>query len=242
MDKVIVLLLISLIALSYWNLVSLRDIKKHNRSNKEISDDRYYELKYKIEFIVAIAVVVIGGGTLFGVNWFNDLKKDISNNFKRETDLRFDTINSKLKFVDSSINRHQINVLAYESDVNKLHSVQIFAEKKIPYISKRISVLDHLVDTISNKNIVKLDFFIIGNLKINTKDENTNHRFYYKDLKTIVGNKLPNFKTAPFLVTVPENDVQLNLKNNNREYFEIVLMSFSSEVDTAKFSVMISQK
>ena len=79
-------------------------------------------------------------------------------------------------------------------------------------------------------------------MKFAIKESDNYYKYYFKDLTTIVGDKLPIFSTAPFLVAVPENASQIAVTNITRDYFEIVLYSSIDKIDTAKFNVMISQK
>jgi hypothetical protein len=61
-------------------------------------------------------------------------------------------------------------------------------------------------------------------------------------LTTIIGDKLPPFDKAPFLVAVPENPAVLTILHIDKDYFDIESGMSMGPVDSAIFSIMISQK
>lgn len=232
MDTILIVLLIALISSNVWNWFSLRDLKKHNRSKQVITDERYYELKYKIEYITTIVVVVIGVGGFFGYKWFDGLKKDTADKLKNVTDLydiKFDSIDKKIESKKYTLND-------YEAKQENI-------DKKVENSDKKLSVISNRIDIINKKSIIKQDFYIVDNLKFPaTENGNWYARFYYKNLKTIGGDSLPFFKKSPFLIAVPENQFELTIKYIGREYFDIETYNRLGDDDTVKFSLMISQK
>jgi len=245
MSTIITVLLIALIVSSVWNLLSLKGIKKLNRLNKEMTDDRYFELKYKIEYITAIIVVVLGVGGFFGYKWFDEIKIDAAKNLKEKTnqyDNKFDSIDSKLKLTENIIRLYSGKLDEYEKHSNNIQSSQEFITKKIQNSSGELSGITEKIKAINEKNIIKQDFYIIDNLKIDTQDTNYVHRFYFKDLHTLLGDKLPIFSKPPFLIAVPENLIEIDIISINSEYFEINLSSYFEDINPGIFSLMISQK
>jgi DNA-dependent RNA polymerase auxiliary subunit epsilon len=238
MIALLIVLVIALIGFSVWNLFSLKDLKKYNRSKQEIKDDRYYELKYKIEYVTIIAIVVFSVGAFFGYKWFEEIKKDASENLKEKTD----SLYSEIESLRTSIKPLRDSVTGYKNIVNKLNLDQKDVGNNIQYSREELSNLKSEIKTISNKSIVKQDFYIVDNLKFSVSDANFKARFYYKDLTTIIGDKLPLFNKAPFLVAVPENPAILTILQIEKDYFDIESGSSSGPVDSAKFGIMISQK
>ena len=216
MNTLIVLVII-LIILSGWNLKSLWDLKKFNRSKIELNDDKYYELKYKNEFITTIAIVVIGVGGFFGYKMSDEINK------------RADNLKTRLDSLDRLIIAKKDTLYTVETKT-KILSDSLFQ------ISNRISV-------ISNKNIVKQDFYITDNLKFDiTGAEVSSVRFYFKRLKTLAGHPFPSFNKAPFLFIVPQNGANVTLVHLEKDYFDVECSSYSGPIDSAIFGIMVSKK
>lgn len=214
----LIILAFILITLSVWNLISLNDLKKFNRSKQELKDDKYFELKYKLEFITTIAIVVIGVGGFFGYK------------VSDEVNLRADKLKKRMDSLDSLIIAKRDTLFSYDTISKNL-------DRRLTDISSKISV-------ISNKNIVKQDFFIADNLKFAFgSDTPYYHRFYFNRLKTLVGDPFPAFDNPPFLVLVPENGAVVTIVHLNKYYFEVESSLGSGPViDSVKFGIMVSRK
>jgi hypothetical protein len=234
MTPLLIILIFALVIFNVWNLLSLKELKKYNRSYRELKDDRYYELKYKIEYITTIVVVVIGVGTFFGYKFFEEFKKNATNNLNTVTknyEIKLDSIG---KIIDSK-----------KFVLNDYSKMQDSIDKRVKNSDNLLSILTDRINVISNKNIVKQDFYIVDKLKflIGIKGGAT---FYFKDLLTLSGDKLPTFNKPPFLVVVPENSVEISILRIEKDYFKIDVPSFLStdgeDIDTARFSIMLSQK
>jgi hypothetical protein len=224
MNTLIVLVII-LIILSGWNLKSLWDLKKFNRSKLELKDDRYYELKYKNEFITTVAIVVIGVGGFFGYKMSDEINK------------RADSLKTRLDSLDRLIISKKDTLTNYEE-------IQDRIDKRVKISADSLTVLSRRINVINNKSVIKQDFYIVDNLEFPIAIKAEPFRFYYNKLTTIGGDPLPTFKKAPFLVAVPENASTLTIVYIGREYFEIDcgMTLGPTNPDTAKFSILISQK
>lgn len=232
-------LLIALIGLSVWNLYSLRDLKKYNRSYRELKDDRYYELKYKNEYITTITIVVFGVGSFFGYKFFEDFKKDASDKLKYKTD----SLSFEIKSLRMSLNPIRDSVNEYKNIVNKLKSDQNDVGNNIQNSYGQLFQLKREINTISNKNIVKQDFYISDNLKFSLSGKGVITKiFYFNKLKTLVGEPFPTFEKTPFLVVVPENSAVLALEHLNKDYFEVSCGEYAEPLDSAMFGIMVSKK
>jgi len=135
----LIVLAIILIILCGWNLKTLYDLKRFNRSKQKLEDDRYYELKFKNEFITTVAIVVISVGTFFGYRATDEINKTAGN-----LKVRLDSLDKSIKVKKDTINTY---------------------DSKTKDLNKRFEDLTIKITVISNKNIVKQDFFIADNLK-----------------------------------------------------------------------------
>ena len=229
MNTLIVLVII-LIILSGWNLFGYYDLKKFNRSYRELKDDRYYELKYKTEFITASVLVVIFVGGFFGYKLFEDadnLKASITNSANRQ---------------DSLDNRTDSLELVLESKKDTVTSL----DNQIVVSVGKLKTLSDKIDIINNKSIVKQDIYIVDTIQFNSTDT---CRFYYKDLKNIKGEKLPVFDKPPFLAIFPGGGYLFSIYKKNKDYFILLLRDGSfaglngQGDDSVKFfGIMVSQR
>jgi hypothetical protein len=63
---IISILLLALVIFSIWNLIiSRRLIKSKSSTNTPLDDSKYYELKYKQEFLVAAFSLIAGIAVFF---------------------------------------------------------------------------------------------------------------------------------------------------------------------------------
>lgn len=231
MNTLIVLVII-LIIFSVWNLISLYELKKYNRSYRELKDDRYYELKYKLEYITAIVVVVIGVGAFFGYRFFEEFKKNTSENLKTVTE----NYEVKLKSIGKIIESKEF---ALNDNSEKQNSI----EKRVKNSDSLVTILTGRINVISNKSIVKQDIYLVD--KIFFKFPKTNMdtcRFYYKDLTSIKGEKLPIFNEPPFLAIVPESPADFVITEKKKDYFKLEIIGGFGDLKTVYFGIMVSQK
>ena len=226
MNTLIVLVII-LIILSGWNLFGYFDLKKFNRSYRELKDDRYYELKYKTEFITASVLVVIFVGGFFQYKFFDDVNKTADN-----LTHRLDSLGRVLESKKDSVSNYQVMQSSLVKSQNSL-------DNRIDSSEKRINI-------ISNKSIVKQDIYIVDRIQFNSPDT---CRFYYKDLKNIKGEKLPVFDKPPFLAIFPGGGYLFSIFEKNKDYFIIEAMDGSfaglsgQVVNSGKyFGIMVSQR
>ena len=244
MTTFFVTLLIALIALSIWNLISIKGLKKYNKSSIQITDDRYYELKYKTEYITTIVIVVISVGAFFGYKWFEEIKKSAADNLKNKTDLfeaKFDSLKLKIRSTDTSIIKYQSLVVFYKNSFDNLLHNQEKIDKNIQNSDNELSVIIKRIQALNNKNIVKQDIYLID-IKFPMNNSKQIHRYYYKDLTTTLGDKLPVFNKPPFLIAVADNIIDLWVMTIDKDYFEVSTGDYSGLPDSVRFSIMLSQK
>jgi hypothetical protein len=238
-------LAVALIVLSVWNLISLNELKKYNRSYRELKDDRYYELKYKGEYLTTIVVVVLSVGTFLGYRWFEEIKENASENLKAKTEVyenRFDSLRSKIDLINGTLEQYKTMVDEYMASINEFDTKQKNIERKAQVSDINLIQLKDRIEAINNENIIKQDLYIVDNLKFAITDSSWRATFYYKDLTTISGDKLPSFSQPPVLLTIPKNATGLTTIYIGKDSFEVDAGMTMGLVDTCKFGIMIKQK
>lgn len=234
MNTLIVLVII-LIILSVWNLFGYYDLKKFNRSYRELKDDRYYELKYKNEFITASVIVVISVGGFFGYKLFDDAKKTVDN-----LKVEIDSLGKVLEAKKDTVSYYEVmqtsldsRIKTAESKINKINDISII--KQDLYLVDKI-LFTHNPNT--NTNIPSTSGTIIPDTL----------RYYYKNLKNIKGEDLPVFDKPPFLAIVPESGYFYNIVEKTKDYFILEDIGVqlggiaASENSGQYFGIMVSQR
>jgi|688.fasta_scaffold419072_2 hypothetical protein len=205
-------LLIALITLSIWNLVTSRELVKKRNQNVGavgLSDPRYFELKYKNQFLVAMFAVFVGLGSFYGYNTLEDAKKEARTEIINSTD----SLKNKLSELEKLMNENKSNALQLGNDFSEV-------SKNLPKLDgafKRLSSLEQKIVNINQKNILKQNFYIVSTIERPILEKP--QRLFLKDLTTSHGDKLPNFKSPPVIIAITDSKFQVDVYNVSTESF-----------------------
>ena len=217
------LIILTTILFLIWNdyklLMKFMSFKKDSYV-ATISDQKYYELNYKIQLIIASTSIIVVVGGYLGYNSIHTVNQEIDNSLSKYRE--------KLQKYDSTIVKY--NILISQLD------------------SERVKVSDALIGSLNETQrlkgeLIKLQREFSPNIKtyiikdINydpNKDEST--RIYYKDLLTIDGSKLPLFNEPPILNVLDYGNSNISISKNTPEYFEYSLSSYL-EIDEKAGSI-----
>lgn len=77
----------AILVLLIWNLITLRSLQnKTLRRDENLNDQKYFELKYKNEFLVAIFTVITTAAALLGYNSLKSVEASLSEDFNHKVD------------------------------------------------------------------------------------------------------------------------------------------------------------
>lgn len=93
-----IIILAAILVFSIWNWFNLRELKQFHHQN-ELNDSKYHELKYKMQFLIAMFSVFVVIGGVLGYSSLADARKEI----KKEFEPSISSINEKIKSTDKSI-------------------------------------------------------------------------------------------------------------------------------------------
>jgi hypothetical protein len=230
----IIILLLLIAVLTIWNILLFRKIKSHLEIKDKIAENSvYFDLKYRLNLITSIAAIVITVITFFGYNQFNNIERDLGDQFNSKFEKYesfFSSLNSQK---DSLINNY--NSLTQKSTI--MNNTINDSENKIKNVSAKIDIISQDILT-NNLFIVKNIFFNLKEFKLGR--EIIKKRYYYKDLLTLENNSLPIFTTPPSLNIIPTNGAVFSLIDNTTDYFDVELQS--SNEDSLYFEVWIIVK
>jgi hypothetical protein len=176
----IVIGIISTVA-SAWSLIlSIRHSKMGWQKAYFLSDVKYNELKSKIDFVIAAAVILIGVIGIIGYQQIESIRNDLLQEFKGQRD----SIILLRREAEEMLNAAK----GADSLVKKsLHNADVLAKK---------------IDLIAEKDILKGNTFLIHNVRFGDFPNSLKDQIVtidFKKLTTIDGKKLPAFKKPPLL-------------------------------------------
>ncbi|OFX50570.1 MAG: hypothetical protein A2X13_12280 [Bacteroidetes bacterium GWC2_33_15] len=217
-------------------MITIRRLKNDsNKSDKELNDSKYYELKYKTEYFVAVFSVIVALAGLLGYNSLQSAKDEIKMDLLQKTK----SLDSALVQTDNRI-KSKDSILKI---VEKKHDLLIKAipvnERKIDFLNYQITSLEKMINDLNSKNKIRQSFYIVKSLGLKNTDSVTSMKFSYADLTTNIGDKLPKFDKPPFIVPIPEVFANIEIHNVAIDGFTATLGIYVDEVDTFKFSVLI---
>lgn len=237
------ILLLVITVFSIMSFASLRKISKQHNSDSNIPDDRYYELKYKLQFISTVGVIIIGVGGFFGYDKYDKFiekfegKNDTLSVKLKDFDKRISSMDSVMKSYDGKID-------AYDSFLTRLNKNKNSLSADVTKTNKQLASLTDTISIIQKRNILDKSFYVIDGLKL--INNSTIQRFYFKDLNTIIGDKLPIFEKKPVLFLIPQGGATIIIKTVTTEYVEIGVSGYTSFEDddpqSFLFGLLISRR
>jgi len=197
-------LLLFVIILLIWNTVNFHSLKKQSsRHNEQLNDSKYFELKYKQEFFVAIVSFIVGFTAFIGYSSLESVESKLKSELDNRVKDKLDSIANKIRIQDSTIDNltkvsRQLEHITTASAIKQQQISRLLAvsELKAKTFSDRIYELNQ-------KNILKQEFYIVQGVEydLNTITERKPYvRYYFKDLRTILNEPLPTFKKPPAVI------------------------------------------
>jgi hypothetical protein len=179
---VVLLIAIScLICLFVWNGLNFRTLKKlSSQKDKELNDAKYWELKYKYEYLIAIVALITAAAGFLGYSSLQSIEAAVKNDFNKKVDSvkttlqsTYADVNKKLLSAKDSVTTLNAKVKNAQFQVEESSAVlsklmgQQFELKKSGYQSQNsLKELSNQIDSINNKNKIKREFYLITNIPL----------------------------------------------------------------------------
>lgn len=250
----LIILIISLIVFLIWNIFLYNKKVLIRNESKE-----FFELKYQLQFYVAVFSVLIGVLSFLGYSSYNDIVNKVKDEISKDTESSKQEINakilatqnelSKISFENERLRETNKEVLNNSEKTNdRFYTLyeQFLSMNKDLYQSE--NELQSQINNVKNaekdlinvkkdiSEIKKIDFlnqvYLVTDINFREAKENVNltlDTVYFKNLKTISGNNLPVFKKSPSLTISPYNGVQLSFKDVTKDYFTIYMWAKTVE-------------
>lgn len=238
---------VSVLIFSIWNhFLIRRHLKKFNgsfRHSSSLTDEKYFELKSKQEYIIAASAIVFAVLSFIGFSTFKDLKSElyskIEDQIKRLSVLDSSARNTSKTFIDLNVQGRTLQD-SFRSALNL------------------VDVLKNRVASISNKDIIKQNIFIIDPFNVERfplskgKNDNGYRIVKFNQLTTASGVKLPDFRTAPSVFCFSNISSSVAIKEITAEGFKVNPNAFQflalessisdNDLGSSTLSLWISQK
>lgn len=240
---VIYILLLVIAVFTVMSFFSLKKLKNQTALNPILADEKYFELKYKLQFITSVGVVIIG---VCGFLGYDKLDKFVDK-FQNKTDsldVKLKEYDEKIYSIDAIIRNYDSKITAYNRFIKKIDISKNQISNNMLNSNKQLASLIDTIDIIKKRNILDKSFYVIDNLI--KKNDTVIEKYYFKDLTTIIGDRLPNFNKKPVLFIIPQSGAQLVTKTVTSEYIEVGFSSYTSwEKDDPKnfaFGLLIAKR
>jgi hypothetical protein len=180
----------------------------------QINENRYWELKYGFNLIIASFTILVAISSFVGYSTYGDLKKEVDQEIRNVMNERF---GNELKSMEKNILDRKIELIALDTKENNL--------------KKELINLEDFRNKMSDQ--IKQSIYLVQNLK----GGNGSSTFYFDKMKTLDGDNLPEFVKAPFVVVqskssniIPMMGVEITNKyiqifnTGSEEYFDILII------------------
>jgi len=248
---IIFLLLFALVTFLIWNIF----LFKHLKNSKNLSRE-YLEIKYQLQFYIAIFSVLIGVLTFLGYNTTKNIEENVKNEILSQTDDIIKTSKNELISTIDGLNKELYKTSSenerikesnkiimnnsektndrfynlYEQFISlnkELNQSQKLLSTQIETVRRAEKDVSEIKDDV--EQIKKIDF--LNQVYIVTNIEYLEHKsldtIYFKNLKTISGNTLPKFSTPPSITISPYQGIQLSIKDVTNDFYTIYMWTKS---------------
>ena len=238
---------LSVLIFSIWNHILIRrhlnQFRNNYRHNSSLTDEKYFELKSKQDYIIAASTIIFALISFVGISSIKDIKSEINSQMESEKK-KIEALNTSADSTNKSFDGLKLKGKDLQDSVRSALSL--------------VDALKVRVGGILEKDVIKQNIFIVDPLRIgdfpHSKEKDLeNYRIIkFKELETISGQKLPIFKVPPSIICFSTTSSSLIVKDVTTEGFKITPDGYSYLVteasgaviagDEVKFSLWISQK
>jgi hypothetical protein len=241
----IISFLIVIIIFNIWNALTLYFIKKRPSRNDELNDAKYWELKFKIQFLVAAFSAIVAIAAFLGYNTLDNVRDGIS----KEINLKLDSTKSsiaklddKQKEIDDKVANTDEQISKYQDIILGLSNKQASVKESIKLSKSNLDGLKERITEINSKNILQQNIYIVDTIQFDISKLTDEHAatFKYSDLVTISGDKIPPLKNPPYILPISNQDCEFHINQVTNSSFRIILWSFPGDLKVAKVTLFIT--
>jgi len=197
------------------------------RKKKYIPDEKYFELKYNINLLKAVSAILIFLIGFLGFNSYNNISENLSKGFTdkfKKQNKRIDSLTTKL--------------FSYERFVDSLKVEESETVENLDGINRKFRSINNKLE--ANKKALKYTtkVYVVENLKVYFDREV--QAFWFKDMTTINGEKLPKFNKKP-MVTLQGKTVRFRIIGLTQDYIKLYAGSYATDDKFEYFDMWIAE-
>jgi hypothetical protein len=242
MNFLLFFIAITILVFLIWNIILGNKLSKKIDKKEEISDSKYWELKFKTQYMISTFAVLIALAAYLGYNSIDKIKQETKNYLVPGQD-SIKKMSDSIKFILDKINEYKLEVATLKENGEAAYkNLNAFQNKTID-LNSQISSIKNLIDTLNSKNKVKQNFYVVDSL-FQMTTASTGKKYYYNELKTSLGDILPRFKRPPVVVPLSRSGCEITIDAKNSDYFTAYYGMCNEEIDFDKpfklyFSILI---
>ncbi len=242
---IILLFIIAVIGFNIWNLFSLRTLLKKPLRNDQLNDKNYWELKYKMQYMITIFSVILAVATYLGFNTLEDAKETVRKGFQS----KLDSIENKMKAIDSKINSSTSNfdskISTNDSSLRTLADMLYGVKSKTNLVQSSLSESSNQLDTFRKRfnELVQKNIYI-SFTDYTEKDATTDDAsktVMFSELKTTFGDKLPTFSKPPLIIATSNEGVMFQVSKVTTTSFKLNAFVTPGDMKTTIVTLFIQQ-
>lgn len=248
------IIILGILIFQILNFRSLRHLKNTRLLyDTQLNDSKYFELKYKYEFLVAIISMVVAVLAFIGYDSYKSLQESMRKDIELVIDKQKDSLNrlnNNVAELGMLINQQYIAFQKSSTDMKQfeIRQKQFNDNLKSDKLSaiglqQRIFEIKSELNTVQNKNIIRQELYIVKDLQYPLSADWIPRKVEFKEMRTINNELLPDFKEPPIIFPFSNNGITYNISNVTTTSFMITAQANANlEVlpTNSPYSILIS--
>lgn len=233
-NTLVISFLIATIIFNVWNAIDLRSLRKSTLSNDQLKDSKYWELKYKIQFLVSAFSAIVIIAAFLGYNTIDNIRDSVSKEINQKLDSTKKAVVSlgeQQEEIHRKVDSTGFKILQYQNVILGLSGKQATVRESIKLSTHDLDNLKEKITEINNKNILQQNIYIVEkelDTTIFTGDQIKVINF--SDLITINGDKIPPLKSPPFILPVSNQGADFHILNVTNTSCKLQLWGYGEEI------------
>ena len=233
---------ITVLVFLIWNIVLGNKISNKVDKSGELSDSKYWELKFKSQYMISMFAVLMALVAYLGYNSMDQIKKETKDYLIAAED-SVQKLSDSIRSMSKKIEFYNLKVDTFKKSGDIVYdNLKSFQNSTINLNGKVLSI-KNLIDSINSNNKLEQKFYVVDSL-FQLANAAEGKLYKYAELKTSLGDNLPKFNRPPVIVPLTRSNCDITVEAKNNDFFVAYFTSCSGEVDFDKpiklyFSVLI---
>lgn len=228
MTSLILVLVITVIIIGAWNAFGIHQLNKRPLRSNEINDKHYWELKYKMQFLITAFTLITAIAAYFGITTLSGVEDKIKTEFKSTTDslrIATESLNLKLEQLNISAIERDSSLRVAEKTIRDLGIRNRTLNNSLQLSANSLNQLKENIQLLNESNKNQSITYIVENIKVGDMDKSGAWpKIYFKDLVQANGKPMPVFASPPIVVVASMRGSDASIRNVTNESFEILSM------------------